>query len=119
MAGPFETVDAYLANFPDETRGKLQAVREAIHRGIAGDAEEKIRYGMAAVLLGGRYALHFAGWKKHVGLYPVPALEDPLQTEVEPYRAEKDSVVFLYSAPIPYDLIERIACAVAAKHRTD
>ena len=76
--------------------------------------EEKIRYGIAAVMLGGRYALHFAGWKKHIGLYPVPRLDEPLESEIAPYRAEKDSVVFPHSKPMPYDLIAEVARAVVA-----
>ena len=71
--------------------------------------EEKVRYGMAAVLLGGRYALHFAGWKKHIGLYPVPVLPEPLETEIAPHRAKKDSVVLPHAKDVPYDLIARVA----------
>jgi uncharacterized protein YdhG (YjbR/CyaY superfamily) len=67
---------------------------------------------MPAVMLDDRYALHFAGWKKHVGLYPIPALEDGLEAEIAPYRTAKDSVRFLYSEPIPFDLIERVAAAL-------
>ena len=69
---------------------------------------EKIRYGMPAVMLGGRYALHYAGWKKHIGLYPVPTLPEPLEAEIAPYRAEKDSVVFPHTKPVPYELIGRV-----------
>jgi uncharacterized protein YdhG (YjbR/CyaY superfamily) len=66
-------------------------------------------------MLGGRYALHFAGWKKHIGLYPVPTLDEPLESEIAPYRAEKDSVVFLHSAPVPYELIGRVTEAIVAR----
>ena len=72
-----------------------------------------MRYGIAAVMLGGRYALHFAGWKKHIGLYPVPRLDEPLEGEIAPYRAEKDSVVFPHAKPVPYELIGRVAREVA------
>jgi uncharacterized protein YdhG (YjbR/CyaY superfamily) len=72
-----------------------------------------MRYGIAAIMLGGRYALHFAGWKKHIGLYPVPRLPDPLESEIAPYRAEKDAVVFPHAKDIPYDLIGRVAREVA------
>ena len=68
-------------------------------------------------MLGGRYALHFAGWKKHIGLYPVPTLDDPLEAEIAPYRAEKDSVVFPHAQPVPYELIGRVAEAIVAMRR--
>ena len=63
------TVDEYIAGFPAEVQPILFRVREAILSQVP-NPEEKIRYGIAAIMLGGRYALHFAGWKKHVGLYP-------------------------------------------------
>ncbi len=65
-------------------------------------------------MLGGRYAIHFAGWKKHIGLYPVPTLAEPLEAEIAPYRAEKDSAVFPHAEPMPYELIGRVAVAIVA-----
>jgi uncharacterized protein YdhG (YjbR/CyaY superfamily) len=108
------TVDEYIAGFPPEVAERLQRIREVIIAEVP-DPVEKIRYGMAAVMLGGRYALHVAGWKKHIGLYPVPALDDPLESRIRPYRAEKDSVVFPHSQPIPYDLVGEVIRAIVAR----
>lgn len=110
---PALNVDEYIAGFSPEVQDILRQVRAAITAEVPRPTE-KIRYGMPAVMLGGRYALHFAGWKKHVGLYPVPTLDDALETELAPFRAAKDSVNFPYSKPIPYDLIGRVAAAVVA-----
>ena len=109
-----DTVDEYIAGFEPDQQEVLQHVRLAIHRGVPG-ADEKIRYGMAAVMLGGRYAIHFAGWKKHVALYPVPRFDDPLEDVVAPYRTGKDTVSFPYANEVPYDLIERVAAAIAVQ----
>ncbi|MET0734451.1 MAG: DUF1801 domain-containing protein [Microbacterium sp.] len=117
MAAP-TTIDEYIAGFPPEVAERLQRIRETIEAEVP-DPEERIRYGMPAVMLGGRYALHFAGWKKHIGLYPVPTLDDPLQTELAPHRAEKDSVVFSHTKPIPYELIGRVTAAIVAKRSSD
>ena len=106
------TVDEYIAGFPDDVQQILQKVRAAIHASVP-DGEEKMRYGIAAVSLQGRYYIHFAGWKKHVGIYPVPILSDELEARLAPYRSEKDSVVFKYNQPIPYDLIQDVAAAIA------
>lgn len=118
MAGP-TTVDEYIAGFPPDVAQRLQRIREvivaAVESGSGAVPEQKIRYGMAAVMLDGRYALHFAGWKKHIGLYPVPTLEEPLQSEIAPYRAAKDSVNFPHSQPVPYELIRRVAEAIVAQ----
>jgi uncharacterized protein YdhG (YjbR/CyaY superfamily) len=115
------TVDEYIAGFPPEVAERLQRIREVIVAAVAAgsdaEPEERIRYGIAAVMLGGRYALHFAGWKKHIGLYPVPNLEPELEAEIAPYRAEKDSVVFPHAQPVPYKLIGRVAEAIVAMRR--
>ena len=115
------TVDEYIAGFPPEVAERLQRIREiivaAVATGADAEPEERIRYGIAAVMLGGRYALHFAGWKKHIGLYPVPRLEPALEAEIAPYRAEKDSVVFPHAQPAPYELIGRVTEAIVAMRR--
>ncbi|WP_194395545.1 iron chaperone [Microbacterium atlanticum] len=116
MAPP-ATVDEYIAGFPPEVAARLTRIRSEIVEAVAASSgtrpEEKMRYGIAAVMLGGRYALHFAGWKKHIGLYPVPPLPASLEAEIQPFRAEKDSVVFPHSKDLPYDLVARIAREIA------
>lgn len=113
-----QNVDEYIAEFPDDVQLILQRVRETIHR-VLPDAEEKIRYGIPAIALGGgtRYWLHFAGWKKHIGLYPVAMAEGELEQQLAPYRAAKDSVNFFYAKPIPYDLIERTTRFLVERRR--
>ncbi len=106
-------VDEYLAGFEPSVREKLEGVRAAILASVP-DAEEKIRYGMPAVMLGGRYALHFAGWKKHIGLYPVPLLAPDLEERVAPLRSGVDSVNLPLSAPVDYALISDITAAIVA-----
>ena len=112
------SVDEYIAGFPPDVAERLRSVRATIEANVP-QPEEKMRYGIAAVMLGGRYALHFAGWKKHIGLYPVPTLDEPLEGEIAPYRAEKDSVVFPHSAPIPYALIGDVTRAIVARRAAD
>jgi uncharacterized protein YdhG (YjbR/CyaY superfamily) len=123
MAAPAD-IDEYLAALPDDRRATLQAVREAIHRGVASGsgasepAAEKIRYGMPAVLLDGRYAVHFAAWKKHLGLYPVATLSAELEERVAPLRSGADSVTIPWTTPAPLELIEAIATELAARRRS-
>jgi uncharacterized protein YdhG (YjbR/CyaY superfamily) len=107
-------VDEYIASFPDDVADRLRRTRAAIVAEVP-HPEQKMRYGIAAVMLGGRYALHFAGWKKHIGIYPVPRLPEPLESEVAPFRSSKDSVTFPHSAELPEALISRIAAAVVAQ----
>lgn len=107
------SVDEYIAALPSDVQPLLHRVRESIRAALPG-AEERIRYGMPAIMLDDRHAIHFAGWKKHIGVYPVPALEASLEAEIAPYRTHKDSLRFTYSEPIPYDLIERLAAELRA-----
>jgi uncharacterized protein YdhG (YjbR/CyaY superfamily) len=121
MATPV-TVDEYIAGFPPDVRERLERVRTEIVASVqsadGGQPEEKMRYGIAAVMLGGRYALHFAGWKKHIGLYPVPRLSEPLESEIAPYRAEKDTVSFPHAKEIPYGLIGRVTTEIVRLRAT-
>ena len=110
------SVAEYIAGFPPEVRERLERVRAQIVTNVQRSEDspppEKIRYGIAAVLFPGGYALHFAGWKKHIGLYPVPRLPEPLESEIAPYRAEKDTVAFPHARDIPYALIGRVVAEI-------
>ena len=115
---PPRTVDEYLNHFPDDRRAVLEQIRAAIHRGMPG-GEETVRYGMPAVMIDRRYGLHFAGWKGHVGLYPVPAFDGDLEEQVAPYRSAKDTVRLPWNRPVPSALIERLSAGIVALRRAD
>jgi uncharacterized protein YdhG (YjbR/CyaY superfamily) len=112
MAAPTPaSVEEYLAGFPQPAQEVLRGLRAAILRGAPG-AEEAIRYQMAAFRLGGTW-LNLGGWAKHAGLYPVHAF-DELEDEAAPYRTTSSTVQLPYAGPVPYDLVERLAAAIAA-----
>lgn len=110
-AARFETIDEYIASFPEEVQVILRKVRKTIRSNVPG-GEEKVRYNMPAVMLGGRYAVHFAAWKHHLGLYPIPKTDEALEQELAPYRAAKDAINFPYNKPIPYELIGRVTAYI-------
>ncbi len=113
-----EDVDAYIAGFPPDVRDRLTQLRRVIVDHLPG-SEETIRYGMPAVMLGGRYGLHFAGWKKHIALYPVPRFEEHLESRVAPYRSGKDTVQFPHSKDLPYDLVADVCDWLARRDGPD
>jgi uncharacterized protein YdhG (YjbR/CyaY superfamily) len=113
MAAP-TTVEEYLATLPDEVRPVLEGVRRAILDAVPG-ATEGIRYQMPVVSLGDTYVVHYSAWKRHIGLYPVPPQEAGLEHELAPLRSGKDSVQLPLSAPMPLDLVGRLARALAAQ----
>ncbi len=65
----------------------------------------------------GEYLVYLGAWKKHIGLYPIPAFDGELEHDVAPYRAAKDTVRFPYNKAIPYDLIERLVVALVERKR--
>ncbi|PTL82325.1 hypothetical protein DAT35_20355 [Vitiosangium sp. GDMCC 1.1324] len=101
------TIDDYIASSPKDVQAILRKVRQSIRK-VLPKAEEKIKYGMPALMLDARNAVYFAAWKHHIGLYPVYRSEDPIEEELAPYRDAKDTLKFPLNKPIPYDLIERV-----------
>ena len=105
------TVDEYLANFADSERVLLESALAAIRKVIP-NANERISYGVIRMESAGGHPLYIGGWKKHVGIYPVPIAEGQLELDIAPYRSAKDSLHFRYDAPMPLELIERVAAFV-------
>jgi len=115
LAPRFESVEDYIASFPEETRAPLAGVRRTI-REAAPRAEEKISYGMATFTLDGRPLVYFAGWKKHIGLYPVPTGDADFEAAIGPYRRAKDTVRFPIARPVPLDLVTQITQLCLRRH---
>jgi uncharacterized protein YdhG (YjbR/CyaY superfamily) len=111
-------VDDYIAGFPADVQDRLKQVRATLLEAVPGTAE-KVRYGIPAVMLDDRYAIHYAAWKKHLGLYPVATAEPALEAEIAPYRSGKDSLKFMYADPLPSELIGRIAEFLRARRADD
>ncbi len=110
----FATVEEYLASFSDEERTILERVRTSILAAIPG-AEERISYGIVRLEAAGCHPIYFGGWKTHVGMYPVPALAEPLEQQIAKYRSSKDSLHFPFTDAVPYDLITQVTSAVAER----
>ena len=110
----FETVDAYIATFPPGTRARLEAVRRTI-RSAAPDLEEGISYDIPGFTLHGRYVVYLAGWRHHVSIYPVPAAEGRLATDLAPYITGKGTLRFPLDREIPFAMIEEVVRLLIAQ----
>jgi uncharacterized protein YdhG (YjbR/CyaY superfamily) len=99
-------IDEYIASFSPEVRSILQKIRSTI-REAAPEAEEKISYQMPTFALMGNL-IHFAAFKKHIGVYPPVKGDEKLKAEILPYQGEKGNLKFPLDEPIPYTLIRRI-----------
>jgi uncharacterized protein YdhG (YjbR/CyaY superfamily) len=107
MPEDFETVDEYIASFPEEVRAVLTEIRRRI-QDSAPTAEQSITYKIPTFKLDGRALVYFAGWQHHVGIYPVPRFGDELDQELADYRSGKDTVRFPLVDPIPFELIGQV-----------
>jgi len=103
----FTSIDEYIAACPPESQNYVREIRKIIHA-LVPDAKEKISYQIACFELNGRNLIHFAGWKKHVSLYPVPAGDEAFEKAVSKYAGSKGTVKFPLDQPLPIKLIQKI-----------
>jgi uncharacterized protein YdhG (YjbR/CyaY superfamily) len=100
------TIDEYIAGFPEDTQQMLEEMRETI-KGVVRGAGEKISYGIPCITLDGKYILYFAGYKKHIGLYPVPG--KGFEKDFAPYKTSgKGTIQFPLDKSLPLPLIKKI-----------
>ncbi|HEX5869693.1 MAG TPA: DUF1801 domain-containing protein [Longimicrobium sp.] len=101
------SIDEYIAGFPAEVQRVLQEIRATI-REAAPDAEEAISYGIPTFNLKGRYLIYFAGFKKHVSVYPAPMGVAEFADEMSIYGSGKGTMKFPLGKPVPLDFVRRI-----------
>ena len=101
------TIDEYIAEFPPEIQKVLEELR-ALIRANAPGATETISYAIPTFDLNGRHLVHFAGFKNHIGFYPVPSGLEAFKEDLRPYKQGKGSVQFPLGQSLPTDLIRRI-----------
>jgi len=106
------TVDEYLSALPAEVQVVLQELRRTIHDAVPGTGE-KISYQMPTITLDGASIVHFAAWKHHIGLYPLPAVDGELQRRLAPYETGKGTARFPLDAELPYELVAQIVQRLA------
>lgn len=114
----FSTIDEYISTFPMNVQDILGKVRKTIKEAVP-EAEETISYQIPAFKLppkadepsaqNGKYLVYFAGWKKHISIYPVSAQMEKSIKGLSLYKTSgKGSVQFPLDKPIPLPLIKKI-----------
>lgn len=101
------TIENYIAQFPDDVQLILQHIRKIILSNSL-DAVESIAYGMPAYKLHNKPLVYFAAYEKHIGFYATPTGHERFKDELSVYKQGKGSVQFPLDKPMPYDLIEQI-----------
>lgn len=108
------TVDEYLAGFDASIGDVLDRVRALIREALPG-AVEGIAYGIPSYAVGGRNLVHFAGWKLHISIYPIPKGDEEFAAAIAGYVSGKGTAKFPLDRPIPEALISRLVTLLAAE----
>lgn len=100
------SIDEYIAAQPVDLRPLLQNIRETI-RAAAPEAIEKISWQMPTFWQG-ENLIHFAAFKKHIGLYPGSEAIAEFKERLKGYRTSKGAIQLPLNKPIDYKLITDI-----------
>jgi|SRR6185436_19111005 len=99
-------IDEYIAGFPGDVQEILEKIRRTVKK-AAPAAEETIKYQMPTFTLKGNL-VHFAAYKNHIGLYPVPRGVEEFKNRLSAYAGEKSTLRLPLDKPIPTALIRDI-----------
>ena len=85
----------------------LNQIRNTIREALP-YAEERISWSMPTYWYK-QNIIHFAAFKKHIGLYPGDKAVEHFSQRLTEYKTSKGAVQFPYSKPLPLELITEIA----------
>ena len=105
-ADTIDTIDGYIAGQPEEIQPVLLEIRRVIREAAPG-AAEKISWGMPTFWQG-ENLIHFAAFKKHIGIYPGDLANLPFEGRLEGYQRSKGAIQLPLGKPIDYGLIADI-----------
>jgi uncharacterized protein YdhG (YjbR/CyaY superfamily) len=108
------TIDDYLATASPEAKPILEEIRRLIHLKVP-NALEAISYQLPA-FKHGRTFIYFAAFKKHIGVYPPVAGDKSLIEATARYRNDKGNLAFPLDQAIPFELIGKVAVALAKQY---
>jgi uncharacterized protein YdhG (YjbR/CyaY superfamily) len=101
-----QNIDEYIAGFPENVQALMQQLRKTIKE-TAPEAKEKISWGMATFALEGNL-IHFAGNKKHIGLYPGAEAIDVFKEKLSAFKTSKGTIQLPLDKPMPLRLVAEI-----------
>jgi len=103
----FTSMDEYIETFPPDVQKILEELRATIKAAVP-ETEETISYNLPTFTLNGKYLIYFAGWKKHVSIYPIPSGTEAFNKEISKYADGKGTLKFPLDKPLPLKLIRQI-----------
>ena len=112
---PYRTHEDHFATVPAEVRARLEAIQKQVEACVPG-ATKCISYNMPAFKQE-RTFFYFAGFKKHIGIYPPINGHDELIAETAKFRGPKGNLSFPHDQELPLVLIGRVASALAVEYQ--
>ncbi len=100
------SIEEYIDAQSEDVRPLLQSIRETI-RAAAPEAIEKISWQMPTFWQG-ENLIHFAAFKKHIGLYPGGEATSEFKERLAGYKTSKGAIQLPLGKPIDYELINDI-----------
>jgi uncharacterized protein YdhG (YjbR/CyaY superfamily) len=101
-------IRAYIAALPPDTRRIIKMIRETIVASAPG-ATEHFSYGIPGFRFDGKPLMWYAGWKQHVGMYPMTAtVKRANAAGLNGYEVSKGTVRFPLAKPPSAALIKRL-----------
>lgn len=101
------TVDEYIETAPAAARAALREIR-AILQELAPEAQEMLKWGKP-VFVGKRILFSYAAYKTHLNFMPTAQSLEPFRAELAHYTTGRETIQFPYGAPLPVELIRKIA----------
>ena len=102
-----QTIDEYIAAQDERVQPRLNEIRAILKKALP-EAEECISWSMPTYRKG-RNIIHFAAFKKHIGVYPGGEATEKFAEELAEYDTSKGTIRLPYDRELPEDLLERIA----------
>ncbi|MBR2792579.1 MAG: DUF1801 domain-containing protein [Erysipelotrichaceae bacterium] len=102
-----QTVDEYIAAQDERVQPRLNKIRAILRKALP-EAEECISWSMPTYRKG-RNIIHFAAFKKHIGVYPGGEATEEFAEELAEYDTSKGTIRLPYDRELPSDLLVRIA----------
>ena len=100
------SIEEYIALQPEEMQSLLQSIRETIRK-AAPEAIERISWQMPTFWQS-ENLIHFAVFKKHIGLYPGGEATSEFSERLTGYKTSKGAIQLPLDKPIDYELITDI-----------